>query len=292
VGFEPGRSAKLPAEQAGFHSSIEEQLFPESVRLLRQADDALSAKQYDAALSAARSASASLEKEYAQHANPDVALQEAYQRLGLQQWYLEGSALRALGKDVEALLALKNLTFEALNCRIDLRPKCREYADWLGQTFPSIVRSTTFVALSPATPVPLTHDLSDLDMDMNEHEILANKGWVAVRIQPTSSKSDKDAVMLRVDGSTTIDSYEECQKIGEVRIGERDFDMKRCGEHEYTAHRVDFFATVPAADAARLTGAAGEEVLIVFDTKTWKRNGKVYTSGPARVAYVTPPRAK
>jgi hypothetical protein len=134
--------------------------------------------------------------------------------------------------------------------------------------------------------------LSDLDMNVSEREIQAKKGWVAVRIQPTSKKPDKDGVALRVDGSTSTGSYEDCNKVGEVRIGQTDFDVKRCHDHGYTAHRVDFVATVPTDDAARVTGAEGEEVLIVFNVKTWKKNGKLYTSGPSRVAYVTPPPAK
>jgi hypothetical protein len=101
----------------------------------------------------------------------------------------------------------------------------------------------------------------------------------------------KDGVTLRVDGKTSHDSYEDCNKVGEVRIGGSDFNVEKCHQQGYVAQRADFFATVPAEDAKKVTGAQGERVFLVFEVKNWKKNGKTYTTGPARVAWVSTPKS-
>lgn len=80
--------------------------------------------------------------------------------------------------------------------------------------------------------------------------------------------------------------------MGQLRIGGADFDVARCHQQGYTVRGAKFSATVLADDAKKLTGAKGERVFIVFETKNWKNNGDAWAVTSARVAYVTPPSKK
>jgi hypothetical protein len=277
--------------QGEHHARLEQEAFPDVVAAIGRADDALTASHFADALATARGAASSLATEL--HAKPDnVPTRESAERLELQVRMLEGLAFRGLGQDVDAAMSLGWAEFNAESCRIDLRPRCREYTAWLAKTFPSLVGNiTNDVRLRAATSVAIAGELSDLDMNVSEREIQARKGYVGVVVEPTSKTPTKDGVILRVDGKTTQGSYAECNTVGQVQVNDQSIDVKRCHDKGYTAHRADFVATIPTSDAAKLTGDKGERLFLVFEVKHWRRSGNVFSSGPARVAYVVPQHA-
>lgn len=271
--------------QAEDHAAIELRYFPKTVALLDRAESALEAKSYDDALADARNAMEASSKEMSA-TSYGVAESEAHTRLVAQARMIEGVALRGLGKDLDALIAIGKVRYEPDGCRIDLRERCREHAEWLAKTFPNLVRDASFVSLARVHSMPFAGDLSTHDMGQAELEMEGKHGYVGIEIEPTSSKTTKNGVTLKVEGKTTTGTYSDCNKVGSIRIEDRDYDVKRCHEQGYVAPRADFVATVSADDAAKLTGAKGERVFLIFDKKSWKHTGNVYTCGAARVAYV------
>jgi len=281
-------SSRLPRGQAADHARIEEQYFPQTVAALAKSDEALAAQRYDDALAAARRA---IELVKTESNDYGVAAREARGRLQLQAWAWEGQALRGLGRDMDALLAVGAESYWPSNCRIDLRPRCNEYAKWLVEKFPGVVKDANIVAIGVIDSLPIGPDNYMERMETFGETIHLNqKEHRAVWVEPTSVKPNKDQVALRVEGSTQTVTYEECVKTGTLRIGEANFDVKRCGDRTGVLHRADFVTTVPQEDAAKMTGAKGERALVVFQVKNWKKTGIVYTIGPSRIAFVSQPR--
>jgi hypothetical protein len=281
---------RLPRGQAQDHADIEAKRYPKTVAALAKADDALDAQRYDDALAAAREARDALDAENGDHG---IAASEANGRLRVQVWAWEGQALRGLGRDIDALVAVGAGSYWPSNCRIDLRPRCGEYAKWLAGKFPGVIKNENIVAIAAVDTLPIGPDNYMERMESFGDTIKLNKQqYKAVFVEPTSVKPGKDQVTLRVDGSTSTITYEECVKTGTLRVGDANFDVKRCGDRTGVLHRADFVTTVPTADAAKITGAKGERVLVVFEVKNWKKSGIVYTVGPSRVAYVSAPPSR
>jgi hypothetical protein len=273
--------------QAESHAEIEERYFPKTVASLAKADDALAAQRYDDALAAAQQAADTIKDESSDYG---VAAREARERLRLQAWAWEGQALQGLGRDMDALIAVGSESRWPGSCRIDLRPRCTDYAKWIKGKFPGVIKDENIVAIAVVDTLPIAQGNYMERMESFGETIRMDKAeYRAAYVEPTSVKPGKDQVTLRVDGETSTVTYEECVKTGTLRVGDANFDVKRCGDRTGVLHRADFVTTVPPGDAAKITGAKGERVLIVFQVKNFKRTGIVYTVGPSRVAYVSAP---
>ena len=74
-------------------------------------------------------------------------------------------------------------------------------------------------------------------MEFYDRKVKPKKGgMIGGNFMPTSKKTVGDKAVLVVDGQTTTGSSKSCHKAGEVRIGGRDFDLKRCYKRKYVSH--------------------------------------------------------
>lgn len=282
------KAAKGPETQEQMEDRLDREYFGETMKLLDQADAALTAGKNDEALELAAQARKKLGEELRSHANADVSVGDAVNRVDAQSLVVQGNAAHAAGKDLEALLALGRTRFSTSACPLAIRKRCSDYGEWLASTFPNVIHSSGFVELGTSSG-PFARELDTLLMAVFDREITPKKGVVAIRIEQTSHKdAGKGRAIVRIDGKTTHDSYEECNKIGTARIGGADFDVSRCHQHGYVAPRANLVVDVPAEDAAPLTDKPGENVVILFDAKDWHHAGNTWTIKNARIAYVIP----
>jgi hypothetical protein len=268
---------------------VDRRVYPETMKHLDAADEALGKKSFDQALELVRKGRKQLQAEYDAKGLKDVVVSEAEQRVSMRAMLFEGEALRGLGREVDALLSVGPRVFDSGLCKSGLKPRCDEHAEWLNKTFPNVARSSGYLQL--AAIEHFGPGLNTVLMDVYEREIKARKGWLGLTLEPTAKKEGKDGtVILKVEGETSHDSYDDCNKVGSARIGGVDFDVERCRKQAYTAPRADFTIQVPAADVAELKGVKGERVFVIFETKSWKRTGNKYDVGAGRAAFVSAPR--
>jgi hypothetical protein len=278
-----------PETQEQMEDRLDREYFGESSKLLDQADAALTAGDEDKALDLATQARKKVDEEYRAEPTHAVQVSDALRRVDALAIMLQGSAAHAAGKDIEALLALGPSKYDPRSCPLAIRNRCSDYGEWLAKTFPNVIHSPDYVEIA-TTSGPYPRDLDTLLMAVNDRMIKPMKGYVAIAIEETSRKgAGKGRAIVRIDGKTAHDSYEQCNKVGTARIGGSDFDVKRCHQHGFVAPRANLVVHVPADDAAALTGQRGERAIIVFDSRNWHHAGNTWTIKDARIAYVQPP---
>lgn len=283
---------KGPETQEQAEDRLDREYFGATCKLLDQADAALTAGKNDEAFDLATQARQKIDEEYRAQPVKHVGVTDALSRVDAQAIMIQGNAAHAAGKDLEALIALGRSRFSTSACPLAIRTRCGDYGDWLAKTFPNVIHSAGYVELS-TTSGPYPRELDTLLMAVNDREIKPKQGVVAIAIEETSHKdAGKGRAVVRIDGKTTHDSYQECNKIGTARIGGADFDVKRCHEHGYVAPRANLVVDVPADDAKDITDQPGERVIILFDTKNWRHAGNTWTIKDARVVYVEHPRPR
>ena len=286
------RADKGPETQEQMEDRLDREYFGETCKLLDQADVALTAGDAEKALELATVAKQKLEQEYRAEPSHSVSVTDALSRVENLSIMLQGSAAHAAGKDLEALIGLGQSKYDPHGCPLAIRKRCADHAEWLAGTFPNVIHSAGYVEIS-TTSGPFARELDTLLMAVFDREIKPKKGYVAIGIEETSHKNaDKGRAVVRIDGKTTHDSYEECNKIGTARIGDADFDVSRCHQHGFVAPRANLVVDVPAEDAAALTDAPGELAVILFDAKDWKHSGNTWTIQNARVVSVIPPPSR
>jgi hypothetical protein len=277
-----------PETQEQAEDRLDRQYFGESSKLLDQADAALTAGDADKALEAATQGRKKIDQEYRAESSHSVVVTDALSRVENLAIMLQGTAAHAAGKDLEALIDLGRSKYDSRGCPLAIRKRCADHAEWLASTFPNVIHSSGYVEIS-TTSGPFSRELDTLLMAVFDREIKPKKGYVAIGIEETSHKdAGKGRAVVRIDGKTTHDSYEECNKIGTARIGGTDFDVSRCHQHGFVAPRANLVVDVPAEDITELTDQPGELAVIMFDAKDWKHAGNTWTIKNARVVYVSP----
>ena len=110
--------------------------FPEAMALLDKSDAALGAQRYDDVIALARQVDPKVDEEKV-HVEKTVAAGEAEWRIRDAAIVLEGLALRGAGRDLDALLAIRDRNFHAGACGDSLLARCGEHADWLKRPSPA-----------------------------------------------------------------------------------------------------------------------------------------------------------
>jgi hypothetical protein len=198
---------------------------------------------------------------------------------------IEGMALRGLHRDVDALIVHLRDESALGGCGEMFRDRCNEHRAWLKRTFPNVH------ALDAGTlpfGFAFTSDLAVLDAESVRNTVQGRSGIIGLRIRPTKRQSTNGGTLLKVEGRDYHDTLEDCNKVGELKVGGNKVDVERCHERAIFSPRANFSVTVPEADAADIEADGKHEVLVLFEAKSFKHTGNVYSAGAARVVSVAP----
>lgn len=103
-----------------------------------------------------------------------------------------------------------------------------------------------------------------------------------------TKNGDKQTYVLAGAGGAWQDKDTTCdRKIGEVEIGDQRFDVKRCQTSTSTVVPASVSFTLSLADAEKAPLTEGQEALILFRVKNYRRvGGNTWTLGAARLVRV------